>query len=195
VDWTGSIELIVAFVGLLSAVLAGLWAVYRQSQRVVRYWRTLSDFHDYYGMDPVKTLARIVSQIETGQGELELRQRIAERHLKIGVYVCDIHGECTWANDVLCATFGLDSREVLGNGWLAAVAEDDQERVFEHWKRCVLDKLPYQEQYRVVPPDGTPWYAYTQSWPVITDDNRLLCYVGYITERTHVQEDPGPISI
>lgn len=181
-EWTQSLELIVAAIGCLSAFLAGLWAFYRHSQRVLRYWRSLSDLHDLYGDDPVKTLAAIIATIETGQGEIELRQRIAERHLKIGVYVCDVNGLCTWGNDVLCDSFGLDSREILGNGWIEAIEESEQQRVIEHWKRCVKDLLPYRESYRVIPAGHDPWHAITKAWPVATTNGRLLCYVGYVIE-------------
>lgn len=68
----------------------------------------------------------------------------------IGIYNCDIFGNCIWANEALCSTFGLDHSDMLGNGWLLAVAPEQRSEVHANWIKSVQNHLPYSWEYDAV---------------------------------------------
>lgn len=175
-----------SLVGAFAAASGVLWAVYRFGGQVVRAWRAMDRLHVEFGDDPIGKLLDIVHDIEASHGEFEIRQRIAERHLEIGIYVCQTDGKCTWTNDWLASAFDIDSKDMLGWGWLAAIDKSDQERVHEHWTKAVKEELPYSEEYWV---DGERrWYAHTEAWPV-KRRGKIICYVGNVIETRPPQED------
>ena len=178
-DVSQTIELFVVLIGGVGVFAATLWAVIKFVTRLYRVLPAMDRLHDLFGSNPVDELHAILSTSSASIGELEIRQRIAERHLAIGVYVCRPDGECTWANDFLCEEFGLDSSEMRGYGWLSAVSRHDRERVHSAWTKAVELHLPYSETYAVKPEHKETWVAYSEAWPV-KERERIICYVGYV---------------
>jgi len=175
------ISTILSIFGGLSA-LAGIgWVAWRYLRSLYRVWLSVDSLHVEFGEEPIKKLISIIRGMEQDSTEIELRQRITETHLGIGVYSCDAKdGRCVWSNEVLSKNFGIDSTEMLGYGWVAAVDACERERVIESWQAAVKDVLPYKEKYRVVPPNGlTPWNAVTEAWPVVVN-GKLICMIGYV---------------
>lgn len=166
-------------VGSAGVVAGFVWAAYRIACRICRAIVAADRLHDLLGRTPVDELHRIVSETATSVGEIGIRQRITERHLSIGIFVCDASGRTTWANDYLCESFGIDSSSIDGFGWLSAVAKPDRQRVYEEWTRCVQNDLPYRDRYMVEPQHGgQPWECVTEAWPK-KEGERTLYYVGY----------------
>lgn len=180
-DVTELVELVGVAAAVAGSVGSAVWAVYRFGGRVCRVVTSVDHLHDLFGNSPVAELHRIVSGIRSTVGELEVRQRIAERHLAIGIYVCGADGKCNWANSFLCGQFGLDLHEMLGYGWMAAVANAERIRVHAAWESAVTDDIPYEDRYTVIPKDGgESWEAMTEAWPIKVGD-KVVCYVGYVT--------------
>jgi len=182
-DIQSIVELCGIIAGAVAAVSGSVWAVFRFGARLGRVLPISDRLHDLFGVNPVEQLHELVSKAHGRIGEIEIRQRIAERHLAIGVYVCDPSGDCEWANDYLCESFGIDSLEMRGFGWLSALHRDDRERVHREWMRSIEHHLPYLDQYTVVPRDGqAEWKAISEAWPVMSGTT-IVCYVGYVTRR------------
>lgn len=177
-DVQTALEIVVACIAVFSAFGGFVWGGLRLSQTIRQYWTALSHLHEEFGDDPIRKLSAVIRDIEASYGELEIRRRIIERHLEIGIYTCSPTGEYIWVNDVLAESFGMDSTEITGNGWVSAVAEEEQERIFDHWKRAVNNNLPYADRY-LVRTEHREWMAKTEAWPVVSK-GRLLCYVGYV---------------
>lgn len=179
-DYTGIVELLAAVGGVAVTVAGCIWALIRFAGRMYRVLPAVDRLHDLFGESPIEELHALVADIRTSVGEFEIRQRIAERHLEIGIYVCTPDGKCTWANDFLCDAFGVDSTDMLGFGWIGAVAKSEQVRVHTAWKSAVAEGIPYRESYEVEPRDGKDrWRAMTQAWPVVRG-GKTVCYVGYV---------------
>ena len=174
-----TLEFIGICIGAIGFFVASLWAIIKFASRLFRVLPAVDRFHDLFGANPVDELHKIMSSASASIGELEIRQRIAERHLEIGVYVCRPDGECSWANDFLCEEFGLDSSEMRGYGWLSAIARDDRERVHTEWLRAIEHHVPFNETYTVEPHSSEPWQAYSEALPV-REGERIICYVGYV---------------
>lgn len=176
-------------VASICAGLAGiggvLLVVYKYGYKFIRAWFAVDAFYLEFGDDPIRTLSTIIQAIEASHGELEIRQRITERHLAVGVYVCSKDGRCTWVNDWLSDAFGMDAAEMIGWGWSAAISNGDRARVQKTWQDAIDNTMPYKEEYTVIPYDGrqNQWEAITEAWPV-RKRGEIVCYVGYVTHKT-----------
>ena len=181
-DALGALELIVVIGGAVSVIAGAAWVAIQFGRRLCRVLPAIDGLHELFGDNPIEELHRLCVDTRASVGEIEIRQRIAERHLTIGVYVTDTAGRCTWANDYLCDAFGIDSSDMRGFGWLSAILENERFRVHQVWSSAVENQLPYEQHYTVAPRDGRAnWRAYTEAWPVRVAE-KIICYVGYVRE-------------
>lgn len=151
---------------------------------------TLDSLHIEFGDNPVAMLAdaiRRVNDIEAGHAEHSLRIKLAEQHLSLGVFIADIEGSCTWANDWLRSAFGLPS--LNGLQWLKCIDNAAKDRVYHRWKQSFTEGIPYQECYEVHPQNGQPaWRARTEAWPVRDANGSTVLYLGYVIEDTECED-------
>ena len=179
-DWR-YLEYFAVASAIVGTVWAGLVAVARFGGRLCRVLPAIDRLHDLFGHSPIEELHAFVREARSSVSELEIRQRIAERHLAIGIYVCDEEGRLTWCNDHLCESFGLDSRDMRGWGWLQAIHAEDQSRVHGAWTNAVAKDLPYRDTYRVNKKGSSEvWLAFTEAIPVRGTSNSNISYVGYV---------------
>ncbi len=177
-NWIQWVFGILASAGTLGAAWVGGRRIVR---RVARRWRFIGALAAEFGEDAA-TLIGIIRTFESGHGQLELRQRIAERHAALGIYTCDPDGRCTWCNDWVCEAYRIDSADIVGFGWIAAVAKEDQQRVRDRWLDCVQHQTPYRDEFIVEPTNGDPWMATAEAWPVKNSAGEIVCFVGCVTE-------------
>ena len=119
---------------LAITTLIGLLLKFRKcAKNAIRTFILSDDFYNLFGDTLASTIKMLHDSVQKSNDILEVRMRISERYLKIGLYVCDLEGKAVWLNDVICEMFGLDSRSMLGFGWLQAIHPCDRERVNEEW--------------------------------------------------------------
>lgn len=139
-------------------------------------------FHNTFGDTPAETIKDLYDSIQCSYDTMEVRQRIAEKFIKLGIYICSPEGKCIWSNECLNEIFGLDSEDMKGNGWLKAVAEKDRVRVNEHWIYCVRNKISYECDYCIHNHrNDTYTNVTTNAIAVLDDRDEIQCYVGYLT--------------
>jgi PAS domain-containing protein len=145
---------------------------------------TLSDkFHDLYGDDPAEKIKDTQELHRYAKDLLSVRVSISEQWLKIGMYICNKEGECTWTNECINNIFGLDSQEMLGFGWLSAIGNSDRKRIKEEWLYAVNNNIPYDAEYRVENNrDSILTIVRTKALAVVDQDNNVKCYIGYLKE-------------
>jgi PAS domain-containing protein len=180
-----NVNVYIELIGILVAVgtfLSGfLYGMYLFARRIRRSIPLSDRLHDLFGTSPIDELHKILWESRFSISELEIRQRIAEKHLEIGIYACRPDGTCEWANDYLCDTFGLDSKEMKGFGWLSAISRDDRERVYETWMYSVQHGIPYDESYTIESSHNPPLRVHTKAWPIkhpTTD--AIVFFIGYV---------------
>lgn len=178
-----SLELFAAVIAASAAAGGSLLFLYRFGGRVYRTWRLVDRLYAEFGSDPLASLLELIRDIEASHGELEIRQRISERHLEVGIYICqraDEGGGLIWANDWLCETLGLDSRQMEGQGSLLAVAPEYRQHSYEKWQHSIKHNIPYVDEMEIIPPSGKdPFMVKTQAWPVKNRKGEIIFYVGY----------------
>lgn len=151
----------------------------------VRRAISLSDgLHDHYGDDAA---AKIIQEIRgrTRDGAIqEIRLTLLEESLGAGIYVCDpVTGGCLSCNTAIADLFGLDQAAFRGAGWLEGIRPEDRIACYDHWQKCVKDKIPYEYKYTVRNQRThreTP--CVTRAYPAVLSDGTLLCYVGTVEE-------------
>lgn len=162
--------------GITSVAAAVKWA-FPIGRRMLAAHATAEDISKAFGAEAGKKLRGIVSDLAHKADICELKHRINEEHLRVGVYVCDSFGRCEYVNPVLCDLFGMQSDAMKGYGWLAPVK--DAHRVHADWKFAVQYGTPYRATY-VVAVDGRPELeVYTEAFPV-QEDGQVVKFLGVV---------------
>jgi PAS domain-containing protein len=138
-------------------------------------------FHVIFGEDPAAAVKAIHEAIQTSYEICELRQQITERHIKIGIFICDTEGRTTWTNDYCNALFSLDSKDMRGFGWLQGIAQSDRQRVMDHWLYCIKNDILYENDYIVINKKDHITIDVTATAVAVKDEHeKVQCYVGYL---------------
>ncbi len=101
-----------------------------------------------------------------------------------GLYACDAEGQCTQVNLKWRKIYGLSTTEGLGDGWSRAVHEDDRSRVQQSWSDAVAAGSTFDQEYRVVRPDGSQRIVRSVARPVTSEGVRVLGLVGTVEDVT-----------
>lgn len=92
------------------------------------------------------------------------------------IFLTDAEGQCTFGNPALAQLFGLERRDLLGTGWLAALHPDDSSVVWKKWQSDVALKIPYNANYRLR--DGRKCTA--SAWFLRDADDVVICAFGMV---------------
>lgn len=142
----------------LAAILGSGWAFWFKIGRPVMAWgfRTaeivskLDKLVAEVSPNGGSSMRDAINRIEANQVKTEERVRILLLDSSDGIWESDAQGMCIWANRTLLNIIDLELHEVVGNGWIAAIQEDQRNRVVLEWRHAVEDKrefrldFPYQ---------------------------------------------------
>ncbi len=183
------LELTAKVVGTVSGIY-GLYAIFNKSIikliNFIKYpfkdgAKASQDLTEHFGENPGKALKFLASRLTEENGKLKLRLDIHEEYLEIGIYICDPHGKCIWANKNLADLFGVNTEDMRGYGWLASI--ENKEDALKRWVFSVNNKIPYRDSY-IVENQRTKEkiYCMTRAEPSIVEDV-LLGYVGFVKKQ------------
>lgn len=173
--------------GVISAiggVLVGLLIKFRKCIKNATHTITLGNrFYSIFGTDPAEKIKDLIGEIQTCHEISELRRRLIEKRIKLGIFICDTEGKCIWSNDFLNNMFGLDSTEMRGLGWLKSIISVDRERVNDEWVYAIKNQIAYESDYTVCNRrDGTVTKVRSSAMAVLNDMEVIECYVGHLEE-------------
>ncbi|WP_017721361.1 PAS domain S-box protein [Kamptonema formosum] len=114
--------------------------------------------------------------------ESEQRYQTLARLSPVGIFRSDAEGNNTYANERWCEIAGQTLETAGGNGWAEAVHPEDRERAFTAWRTAALSGVPFQNEMRLVRPDGSLVWCLVQAIPEMGEDGRLRGYVGTVTD-------------
>ncbi|MBW4496621.1 MAG: PAS domain S-box protein [Oscillatoria princeps RMCB-10] len=127
---------------------------------------------------------------EVALRESEQRYQTLARLSPVGIFRSDAEGNNTYANERWCEIAGQTLETAGGNGWAEAVHPEDRERAFTAWHTAALSGVPFQNEMRLVRPDGSLVWCLVQAIPEMGEDGKLIGYVGTVTdisERKHAE--------
>lgn len=173
--------------GVISAVIGivfGFALKFRKYIKNAVHTITLGDhFYSIFGADPAQKIKDLISEIQTCNEIAELRRRLIEKRIKLGIFICDTEGKCIWSNDFLNNMFGLDSTEMKGFGWLKSIIPSDRERVNEEWMYSIKNKTAYESDYTILNRRNADFIKVRASaLAVLNDNDKIECYVGHLEE-------------
>lgn len=140
-------------------------------------------------------------KFEIAQNQKELELNNAERKIKqsvlkyetlanitpVGVFLTKPDGYTTYVNSKWTTISGLSKEEALGYGWLKAVHPEDKIQTEKGWKLATNKKERSYAEYRFIHSDGTIKWVLGQAFPEVDIDNKIIGYVGTITDITEIK--------
>lgn len=90
---------------------------------------------------------------------------------------CAPEGALNFANGYWHSFTGMSAEATLGDGWLAAVAEDERERVRAEWQAILQRKLPATMELPLIDSDGTLRWFQSRSAPVYDENGDLMHWI------------------
>lgn len=175
------LELVLKSVAVLG-IAGGLFAALRV--RVARAFTAARAAHslaDIFGDNAGSEIQRLFAIIARSDGEQQLRQRVLESHLRIGVYECDLDGKWLWVNPHLAEMFGIDERNMRGYGWLSAIVPEERVTAQKSWRTSIEHGIPYEDIYTVENQRTRSRVRCRTRAELVKSDDVPLCFVGWVT--------------
>ncbi len=101
-----------------------------------------------------------------------------------GLYACDAEGQCTHVNQKWQKIYGLTMTDSLGDGWSRVLQDDDRNRVQQSWRDAVATGATFDQEFRVVRPDGRLRIVRSVARPVTDEGGRVVGLVGTVEDVT-----------
>lgn len=177
-DWLELVIKSVAVLGLAGGLLAALRTRIARAVAAVRAAHSLAGI---FGDDAGTEIQRLFAIIARSDGEQQLRQRVVESHLRIGVYECDLDGKCLWANPYLAELFGLDEQDMHGYGWLSAIVKEERVAAQKRWRTSIEHGIPYDDAYTIENKRTSSRFRCHTRAELVKADGEPLCFIGWVT--------------
>jgi len=106
----------------------------------------------------------------------------------VGIFRTDAEGRCQYVNARWTKIAGMPRDEAMGDGWLAAVHEDDRAHVLDQWSAATQAGLPFRAEYRFKDSAGWITWVIGQSQEIRHPDGTVAGFIGAITDVTELKE-------
>jgi PAS domain S-box-containing protein len=114
--------------------------------------------------------------------ESEERYENLAKIAPVGIFRTDKKGSTTYVNPMWCRIAGMSEEKAMGDGWQNAIHPEDREGLSRGWQETISLKKPSFADYRFLRPDGTVAWVMGQASPEMNSENRIVGYVGTITD-------------
>ena len=104
--------------------------------------------------DKVNSMSKEISANTQMTEQIFHRQRWMMDHRQEAIFEAQNSGEISWVNKPYCKLSGRDSTDLLGHNWKNTILEEDRDRVVSNWDSCVKDERQFEDEYRLIVPDG-----------------------------------------
>ncbi len=109
-------------------------------------------------------------------------------HTPVGIFVSDVEGKAVYVNERWCELAGMSPDEALGDGWRAALHQDDAQQVNPEWDAAAEAGRDSVAEYRFVRPDGSVSWIEGYASALHDNDGQLLGWVGTCLDLTARKE-------
>ena len=132
-------------------------------------------------------------QVEQALGEREQQLELAQTAARLGLWDTDLRAGVTVTSGHYAGLRGLpsDNRRLTREEWLAIIHPDDRERVQADLRACLEGTGMWDEEFRVVWPDGTVHWLLAKGQVFLDEEGRPVRMAGAtvdITERKRMDE-------
>lgn len=105
-----------------------------------------------------------------------------------GLYAADALGKCTQVNPKWLEIYGRAEAESLGDGWWRGMHPEDRVRVEQAWSKTVAMGSDFDQEFRVLRPDGSARIVRSVARQMAGEDGRVIGIVGSIEDVTQVRD-------
>jgi PAS domain S-box-containing protein len=118
------------------------------------------------------------------------RYRVLAEEVPVGVFLADARGGNVWMNGRWSEIAGLSVEERTGEGFVRAIHPEDRARVLGRWGRATAAGSGFDEEFRLLRPDGSVRWVHVRAAPVQAgaDQGRFLGVVEDVSDRRRAQE-------
>ena len=109
------------------------------------------------------------------------RQRARDQDSDYMAFETNPVGEYTWVNRTYARAVQRMPVELLGSGWINAVAPAHRDRVTESWHNSVAESREFDMKLSFQTPDGDEFPAWVRSYKMATPCGDTIGYIGKIT--------------
>ncbi len=102
----------------------------------------------------------------------------------VGIFLTDINGFCTYSNPCHQKIYKLLEGDIIGEGWLQVIHQDDRERVVNDWYRILRAGEEYNDEFRIITTDGVERWIYAHSSPMRDNNGNVIGHVGTVEDIT-----------
>ncbi len=136
---------------------------------------------------------RILAQEEAEKSlrESEAQFRLLSQASPSMIFRTNAKGGVVYVNEQFQRITGLDANRWNGEGWINLTHPDDRERVYRRRKHTVKAGAPWQEEYRLLRPDGRTIWLLELAVPIRDNTGNITGYIGTgteITARKHAED-------
>ena len=115
---------------------------------------------------------------------LPLERAIDSPYFPIGIFWGDVSGKCRGVNPRWCELSGLTVEESLEYGWVRALHPEDRQRVLSQQAAHVRVPAPMDIEFRLLRPDGSLRWVYSQSVALLDPSGQIDGFVGTVSDIT-----------
>ena len=102
----------------------------------------------------------------------------------LGIFECDAAGGVIYFNLALALLSGRPATASLGQGWEESIHPDDRAAMSAGWKRAATAGSPWDEQQRLLRPDGSERWVHTIAAPTKDAAGGITGFVGTVEDIT-----------
>jgi len=93
-------------------------------------------------------------------------------------------GELVEEMPYFCEFTGLSFEQIKGTGWVSALHPDDVEPSLRAWNQAVINKTPYETEYRIRRYDGIYRKFLAKGFPLFNENNDIYSWTGICLDIT-----------
>jgi len=97
------------------------------------------------------------------------------------IWQSDANGMTVHVNEFMLKLLGRQDDEILGDGWMNIIHEDDRERVRREWDMAVRGKRNFHLHYKWVDRTGQSIPIVAQASRLLDTDGEVLGWVGFVS--------------
>ncbi|VAX13946.1 diguanylate cyclase/phosphodiesterase (GGDEF & EAL domains) with PAS/PAC sensor(s) [hydrothermal vent metagenome] len=121
-------------------------------------------------------------QAEIAFRESQQRYQALAKAAPVGIFRTDLEGHCVYVNECWQELAGMKMAQALGEGWVAALHKDDQQRVLNEWYQAAQAQRSFRTECRYQQPDGKILWLLVQAEAEKDASDRVIGYVGTATD-------------
>lgn len=112
----------------------------------------------------------------------EIRFRELAEHAPVGIFMTDPRGASVYINEHLRKMTGLDQELAAGNGWIAAVHEEDRPKLVTGWQDFILGTSNFNREFRFTHPDEHVIWVSGTAVRLKNESGQIIGFLGCVTD-------------